>query len=357
MSEQFSGMVKIVKDGLFPRPTITLDGNTAVVQVGGQGEMGNITLEDKNGTTILRLGRDSARIRGFSPYGDQVFAIMQNGDMYLGGNGFDGDITLRSRDGEDRLQLDADQSAILVGGGNSDGAILLFGKDADADGGDLPEIHLDGERGALMVTGQITLRSHQDGDRIALSADEATVWVGGNQKNGHILLYPEDVDPGSGGDPNIHLDGEQGQIMVKGDIILAGADTAEKFTVQNPDQIHPGTVVVLNDSGNLTPSGSPYDSRVAGVISGAGETRPGLILNGLEDEKSKLPVALNGKVYCQVNTENGPVRVGDLLTTSSQAGFAMKADNPRLAFGAVLGKAMQPLLEGEDLLPILVALQ
>jgi hypothetical protein len=38
-------------------------------------------------------------------------------------------------------------------------------------------------------------------------------------------------------------------------------------------------------------------------------------------------------------------------------GFAMKANDPSKAFGAVIGKALRPLREGQGMIPILVALQ
>jgi len=68
-------------------------------------------------------------------------------------------------------------------------------------------------------------------------------------------------------------------------------------------------------------------------------------------------VALLGKVYCKVDATAAPVAVGDLLTTSDTPGYAMKATDPQRAFGAVLGKALQPLPAGSGLIPVLVALQ
>ena len=47
----------------------------------------------------------------------------------------------------------------------------------------------------------------------------------------------------------------------------------------------------------------------------------------------------------------------DLLTTSASPGHAMKASEPLRAFGAVIGKALRPLAEGQGLIPILIALQ
>ena len=68
-------------------------------------------------------------------------------------------------------------------------------------------------------------------------------------------------------------------------------------------------------------------------------------------------MALMGKVFCKVDAQFGAVEVGDLLTTSPTAGHAMKTSDPFKAFGAVIGKALRPLLEGQGLIPILIALQ
>jgi hypothetical protein len=66
---------------------------------------------------------------------------------------------------------------------------------------------------------------------------------------------------------------------------------------------------------------------------------------------------LVGRVYCKVDSQYARIQVGDLLTTSSTPGYAMKADDPAKAFGAIVGKALKPLETGRGLIPILVALQ
>lgn len=147
-----------------------------------------------------------------------------------------------------------------------------------------------------------------------------------------------------------------GNIAVTGDVKLFGADCAEEFAVGDPD-VEPGTVMVLADEGAVRPSDEPYDKKVAGVVSGAGDYRPGLVLDTQDDDEQRLRIALMGKVFCKVDATAGPVEVGDLLTTAERPGHAMKADDPQRAFGAVLGKALRPLPEGQDLLPVLVALQ
>jgi len=147
----------------------------------------------------------------------------------------------------------------------------------------------------------------------------------------------------------------EGSVVVTGDIMLPGADYAEDFdVVGNPE---PGTVVVIEDSGSVRPSNKPYDSRVAGVVAGAGNRRSALILDRQPGAAPRSPLALMGKVYCKADAKYAPILVGDLLTTSATPGHAMKAIDRQLAFGAILGKALSSLDSGCGLVPILVTLQ
>ena len=166
----------------------------------------------------------------------------------------------------------------------------------------------------------------------------------------------------SGNQPGVfgHFEGNvevKGDVMVTGDIKLINADCAEDFNIGADVSIAPGTVMVLGEEGALFPSLGAYDKRVAGVISGAGEYKPGIVLDKQPSDGIRQPVALLGKVYCKVDAQYGAIEVGDLLTTSPTPGYAMKADDPLKAFGAVIGKALRPLAAGQDLIPILIALQ
>jgi hypothetical protein len=117
-------------------------------------------------------------------------------------------------------------------------------------------------------------------------------------------------------------------------------------------------MVIGNDAGALRACQRAYEKGVAGVISGAGDLRPGIVLDRQTGTRlNRLQVALVGKVYCKVDAQYGAVSVGDLLTTSPTAGHAMRASDPQQCFGAVIGKALRPLPDGEGLIPILVALQ
>jgi hypothetical protein len=145
----------------------------------------------------------------------------------------------------------------------------------------------------------------------------------------------------------------QGNVEVTGDIRLLNADCAEDFDICESEQIEPGTVMVLGEEGVLYPSQQAYDKRVAGVVSGAGNYKPGIVLDKQESDNVRKPIALLGKVFCQVDAPYGAIEVGDLLTTSRTPGHAMKADDPLRALGAMLGKALRPLAEGQGLIPIL----
>lgn len=155
-----------------------------------------------------------------------------------------------------------------------------------------------------------------------------------------------------------------GSMMTSGnltanDVQLTGADLAEDFPIRG-SEMEPGTVVVIEDSGALNQSYRAYDKRVAGVVSGAGSFKPGIVMDrgrSASPEGSRVSIALAGKVYCKVDAGHGAVRVGDLLTTSPTLGHAMRADDQARAFGAVIGKALAPLSTGTSLVPILVALQ
>ena len=180
------------------------------------------------------------------------------------------------------------------------------------------------------------------------------VWLGGNGADGDVILFPASANNiNELSQATIHLDGESG------DIKLMNADLAEEFDISKSEEnIEPGTVMVLDQEGELKPSTQAYDKKVVGVVSGTtGDYRPGIILDKKRSQTKRMPVALVGKAYCKVDARHSPIEVGDLVTASATPGHAMKADDPFKAFGAVIGKALQPLKEGMGMILVLVALQ
>lgn len=149
-----------------------------------------------------------------------------------------------------------------------------------------------------------------------------------------------------------------GHVEVTGEIRLIGADCAEEFCVA--DDVLPGTVMVIDDAGGLAVSDRPYNRRVAGVIAGAGSYRPAVVLDSAGDAPangSRRAISLMGKAFCRADATEAPIGVGDLLTTATTLGCAMRATDPERSFGAVLGKALAPLTAGTGLIPVLVSLQ
>jgi len=166
----------------------------------------------------------------------------------------------------------------------------------------------------------------------------------------------------------------EGDVEVTGDIQLLNpmnADCAEDFDIfdSETNRVEPGTVMVLTENGSLESCHKEYDKKVAGIVSGAGGYKPALVLNRYSQSqnanqnkknktknKHRLPIALMGKVYCKVDARNSPIEIGDLLTTSTKKGYAMKADDHAKAFGAVIGKALDSI-KGVGMIPVLVTLQ
>jgi hypothetical protein len=107
------------------------------------------------------------------------------------------------------------------------------------------------------------------------------------------------------------------------------ADLAEWYG--SDAEYDPGTVLIFGGESEVTLTTLSSDSRVAGVVT----TNPAYIMNG-EQAGTRACIALQGRVPVKVV---GIVRKGDLLTTSSTPGYAIKAMNPTV--GTIIGKALE----------------
>lgn len=142
--------------------------------------------------------------------------------------------------------------------------------------------------------------------------------------------------------------------------ITGGSDLAEPFDINSSvGEIPQGSVVVIDgdNPGHLKVSTKPYDTCVAGVLSGANGIHPGIQMHQeglLEGGKN---VALSGRVYVLADASNGAIHAGDMLTTSATPGHAMKVSDHNRAQGAIIGKAMSGLKEGKGMVLVLVTLQ
>ncbi len=138
---------------------------------------------------------------------------------------------------------------------------------------------------------------------------------------------------------------------------FSNADFAELIEVENNvSNYEPGDVLVISSDKNraVTLSSKPYSTAIIGVYS----TKPGFVgtIHPMKGKsENEIPVAITGIVPCKVSTENGQIKRGDLLTTSSTPGYAMKATDPQV--GTILGKALESLETGRGKIEALIILQ
>jgi hypothetical protein len=140
--------------------------------------------------------------------------------------------------------------------------------------------------------------------------------------------------------------------------IAGGADLAEPFAVDE-ENILKGSVVIIDEEhpGALKRSTQAYDTRVAGIVSGANGINPAISLRQEGSLDRGENVALTGRVYVLADATEGAIKPGDLLTTSDTPGHAMKVADHSRAQGAILGKAMTGLKDGKGMVLVLVTLQ
>jgi len=150
------------------------------------------------------------------------------------------------------------------------------------------------------------------------------------------------------GEPNLWLDAA-GTVIIKQGFQSRGMDVAERFKVLGYGEI--GSVMVMDEQDKaIKLCERAYDPCVVGIISG----EPAFIL-GLETEHQ--PIALCGRVPCNVDADIAPIKVGDLLTTSPTKGYAQKALEIEKATGTIIGKALESLSQGKGQITVLVILQ
>ncbi len=140
--------------------------------------------------------------------------------------------------------------------------------------------------------------------------------------------------------------------------VLCGGDYAEAVDAAGgKERYEPGDVLVLTSDGkgDVEKSSEPYSTMVAGVFA----TKPGVIgkRQSLSKDADDLPMAMVGIVPAKVSAENGSIRRGDLLVSSSRPGYAMKGTNRSRMLGAVIGKALGSLASGTGVIEVLVTLQ
>ena len=157
------------------------------------------------------------------------------------------------------------------------------------------------------------------------------------------------ANDGIRGEPNLWLDATGTVFIKQGFQAVSGFDIAERF--RTVGEARPGDVVVFDaDVNAVRLCDSDYDTKVVGIAS----AEPAFILGAQEEQ---VPIALCGRVPCNVDADIAPIAAGDLLTTSPTQGYAQKAVDRDKATGAIIGKALGSLERGKGQVEVLIMMR
>lgn len=307
------------------------DGGLGVFLDGDDAGAGSISVRSTNGSTRVLIDGLS------SSGGGEVSVNDVDGTkaVQLLGNGTGGgSLNLMNGDGNVRASVTASTS--------SGGYMYLYANDGSA------SVLMDGDSGGA---GYISVRNNAGASKVIVDGETGT---GG----GAVYVYD------ASGSATISLIGDssgEGRIVTQVLQITGGSDLSEQFDIKAiHDELKAGMIVSIDpeNPGRLLTSTRAYDKTVAGVVSGAGGVKPGMMMgqHGTAAD-GKHPVALTGRVYCWVDADQGAVQAGDMITTSNTPGHGMKVADHARAQGAIIGKAMSSLASGRGLVLVLVSLQ
>ena len=318
-------------------------------------QVGNVGINTESPSTKLHIS------------GGQDASYSNNGFLQLGntsGNNviFDNNEILARNDGAAAslaLQHSGGNLHLVNGGGNvgigmnsPTVGIHVEGKDMrfqDATGTQAIYLDTDGAGSG----GEIRLYNNTGLTRVEIEASETST-------TGAAIKLRD-----SGGKVTVEMDadfGGVGRVITDEIQIKGGADLSENFDVSNVfgKAVEAGQIVSIDvrNPGQLILSSEAYDTRIAGVISGANGVRPGLLM-GQEGTiaDGAYPIALTGRVYVKVDASFGEIKAGDLITSSPIAGVGMKAKSKKKRQGAIIGKAMTELSSGQGEVLVLISLQ
>ena len=263
----------------------------------------------------------------------------------------------------------ANDAWVVDADGNLDGACFIPQDDANCDPNDT---------GAQWTPGE-TYTDATNSIQIRVNAITATGFS-------VTIIYGNPASSCTNTGAVFRIERDTGNVCADGSFNSGGADVAEYILASEP--LEPGDVVEVDPHNpkHYRKARGPYSPLVAGVIS----TAPGVVLGlgpnplppslkgrgpgfawtvrlaafggkvyspdegeGLGERSAPL-LALIGRVPVKATTENGPIRPGDLLTSASKPGYAMRCGDVAQCEGAIIGKALEALDKSEGVILMLV---
>lgn len=207
---------------------------------------------------------------------------------------------------------------------NSDGKLVILGNSLSLPSSSNTDV-------STIRTGSIRYNAITNNVEIAILNNNTIVWQSIiTSSNGTDVYLPLTGGSLSG---NLTVNGTVSADYFSGEAIAAlyAADIAERYHADA--YYEPGTVLIIGGKYDVTLSYKENDTSVIGIVS----TKPAYKMNiEAGDDKTHPYIALKGCVPCKVV---GPIKKGDLLTTSSKNGYAKAADNnvhPKAIFAKAL---------------------
>lgn len=331
-----NGSSRAILEGENTGGTLSLyasDGGLGAILYGNEGQgSGALSLRNTNGSPRFRAygGPSSGLLQMYDVDGTETVTVNGSGN---------GNIVLRQGDGSVGLGISANN-------GTGGGGMSIYRDDGT-------------------FAGQMTIADTTRRDGFwGLTKGNGNWGItarGQNSSTGGGAMYFYD----SAGAATVVIDSDsadEGRITTQVLTITGGSDLSENFDINAAgDELKPGMIVSIDPAnpGGLVLSATAHDKKVAGIVSGAGGVKTGMLMGQAGTKADgKHPVALTGRVFCWVDADaGGAVEAGDLITTSSTPGHGMKVTDHSLASGSIIGKAMTSLDKGKGLVLVLVSLQ
>jgi len=236
-----------------------------------------------------------------------------------------------------------------LGGTSCPGTYAVGGCGAGTGAGVVGSSSTNGVIGSSSTNGVVGISSHPFGGGTAAAV------VADNTGSGDVFL-------GEGEDGRVARIDSDGVGYFDGGTQDSGADYAESIRAVDRAALHPGIVLAIAPGHGYAVDAAR--GRYSPLLIGVYSTKPAVLAVGDHGVDANLagevPVAMMGVVPTNVTAINGPIRSGDLLTSSSISGYAMRA-KPTLVHGVaiyptgtILGKALQPLGTGRGQIQVLL---
>ena len=227
------------------------------------------------------------------------------------------------------------------------------------------DIYNDGTDNDIFLIRDVTA----GGDRFALDSS-GNVGIGTTSPGAKLEVF----NPSGSGVNAVNIDNDNGWgLVIQGDSTSGGiylgpnadddcydqggatvcdirTDYAEMMYFS--EEVDNGDVVVIDteNEGHFKLSTKPYDKMVAGVVS----LDPAMVLSvegtyisGYEEEENGKPMAVAGRKRIKVTDENGEIKPGDLLVTSSERGKAMRCEIKEIPESATNDRAVTIMRNNE----------